>query len=105
MNVHVDFAGAVMKVALVRNTKRDYATAAENDLGVADCAIPTPATLIPSRFFVDPSLDLDAVDNFGAFAKRFAHSPHDFGLSHPYGKSIGGSCCRLATHEKQSNKN
>jgi hypothetical protein len=104
MNVHVDVARAVMKVPLLRNTKRDHAIIAEDDFGVAYCAIPTPAALIPSRFLVDPSLDLGAVDNFGAFAKRFANRPYHFDLSHPHGKSVRGSCRRLATHEKQSHK-
>ena len=96
-DINVDVAGCSVNMSLFGNTKRDDAAISENNFGITDSAIPTPAALVPSRFFVNPCFDRDTVLLFGALAERFPYRSQNVSLRHSYRNAISRLRSGLAT--------
>ena len=83
----------LVEMVLSIDAEGDYATIAEENSGIAHSAIPTPAALIPSRLFVYPFFERDAVALFSSLAEGRADSAQHFLLGHPNRDARGRLRC------------
>ncbi len=81
-DIHVNVTRGSMNVSLFGDTERNDVSVSKHNFRIADCPIPTPSSLVPSCFFIDPGFGLDTIDNSRAFAKWLSYRGYNFRRTH-----------------------